>query len=188
MPTFALPGATVREVRATDAAALAVMMAEPNVCEFVAAPVLAVAAVSRLIAWMREERRRERLVCFVIVPRDTGKASGLFQMWPVGRGSGVVEIGFALERRLWGTGLFAECARAVITFAIEHLAVHRIEARAAADNARGLAALAKLGAIREGTMRECFRIGERAADHEMWSILAHEWRQHSASPDMQVQP
>lgn len=147
-------------------------MAEPNVRQFVAAPSLTVREVSRFIRWLRAERQHERLICFAVVPHDAGRAAGVFQIWPVGHASGVVEIGFAMDRRLWGTGVFVECAHAVIDFAIDQLGVHRIEARVSIDNARAGAALAKLGAVREGIMRQCVRSGDRSTDYEMWSILA----------------
>jgi RimJ/RimL family protein N-acetyltransferase len=184
MPTFSLTLATVREVRSVDASPLATTMAEPTVRRFVATPSLTVEDVSRFITWVREERQHERLVCFAVVPHDAGTAAGVFQMWPVSRASGVVEIGFAIDRRLWGTGVFMECAQALITFAIDHMGVHRIEARASVDNARGLAALAKLGAVREGIMRQCFRFENQPTDYEMWSILADDWHRNRPLPSL----
>ena len=44
-------------------------------------------------------------------------------------------------------------------------------------NARGAAALIKLGAVPEGTLRRCFRCPGGLLDHTMSSILAEDWRE-----------
>jgi RimJ/RimL family protein N-acetyltransferase len=176
LPSFNLTRVLVREVRIADAPALAATMADPGLQPHVTGPVLTQEAVARFIKWARQERRHERLICFAIVPHDSGKAAGVFQMWPVGRDCGALEIGSALEPRLWGTGAFTECARAAIDFAIDSMGIHRIEARASVTNTRAQRALAKLGAVREGVMRQCFWSEGRLTDYEMWSIVASEWR------------
>lgn len=176
MPIFFLPGAIVREVTSVDAPALAAAMADPDVRRFVSAPMLTVDDVSRLIGWACEERRHERLACFVIVPHDARTAAGMFQMWSPGPACGVLEIGFALERRLWGTGLFAASAAALIGFAIDRMGIHRIEARVSVGNTRAYCALSKLGAMREGVLRQWVRSEGENTDYEMWSILADEWQ------------
>ena len=52
----------------------------------------------------------------------------------------------------------------------------RLEARAAVPNGRGNGALAKLGAVPEGTLRRSFeRYGERL-DQMLWSIVRDNWR------------
>ena len=61
-------------------------------------------------------------------------------------------------------------------FAFGTLGVVRLEARAAVDNARGNAALEKLGAVPEGVLRKCFLSNGEYRDHRMWSILADDWR------------
>jgi RimJ/RimL family protein N-acetyltransferase len=188
MPSFNLTRVLVREVRIADAAALAATMADPGLQRHVAGPVLTQEAVARFIKWARQERRHERLMCFAIVPHDTGKAAGVFQMWPVGRHCGALEIGAALEPRLWGTGAFTECARAAIDFAIDSMSIHRIEARAAVTNPRAHRALAKLGAVREGVMRQCFWSEGRLTDYEMWSIVASEWRHLRDVRDLALRP
>jgi len=53
--------------------------------------------------------------------------------------------------------------------------VHRIEARSAVDNPRGNAALQKLGAVREGRLREAFWREDHYIDQYMWSLLDTDW-------------
>jgi ribosomal-protein-alanine N-acetyltransferase len=188
MPSFNLAQTLVREVRISDAAALTAAMADPALQGYVSGPVLTEPEVARFIRWARQERRHERLICFAVVPHDTGHAAGVFQMWPVGRDCGAFEIGFALESRLWGTGAFAECARAAVDYAFESMGIHRIEARASASNLRAQRALAKLGAVREGLLRQCFWSQGRLTDYELWSIVAADWSCQRGTGDARQGP
>ena len=43
------------------------------------------------------------------------------------------------------------------------------------DNARGNAALRKLGATREGTLKEAFVRDDRYVDQYLWSLLDTRW-------------
>jgi ribosomal-protein-serine acetyltransferase len=68
----------------------------------------------------------------------------------------------------------------VVDFAVETLAVRRLEARAAVANGRGNGALRKLGAIQEGVLRRSFLKDGQHLDQMLWSILNEEWRQAKA--------
>jgi ribosomal-protein-serine acetyltransferase len=166
----------LREVEAGDAAPLADALGSAEVQEFLPVGPTDAAGFALFIKWVRRERRAGRYVCFAVVPRATGCASGIFQLWPIEPGFATAELGFALGRPLWGTGLFQECASAAIEFAIDILGVRRLECRSATSNERGTAALRKLGAVAEGTLRQCFLCRGGHLDHTMWSILAEEWR------------
>ena len=66
--------------------------------------------------------------------------------------------------------MFHACATAVIDFAIETVGVRRLEARAAAANARGNGALCKLGASPEGVLQNSFIKNGRYHDQLLWAI------------------
>jgi len=76
--------------------------------------------------------------------------------------------------------VFLAGARLTIDFAFETVGVHRLEARAATENGRGNGALAKLGAIREATLRRSFLRNGRLHDQALWSIVREEWRRAKA--------
>lgn len=65
-------------------------------------------------------------------------------------------------------------------FAFETIGGHRLEARAAVENGRGNGALAKVGGIREGTLRRSFLRHGEYIDQARWSILREDWRQAKA--------
>jgi len=76
-----------------------------------------------------------------------------------------------------GTGLFPQGAALTLDFAFETMGVERLEARSMVANARGNAALRKVGATPEGMLRQSFEKAGRRHDQYLWSILAQEWRE-----------
>ncbi|TVR39923.1 MAG: N-acetyltransferase [Planctomycetota bacterium] len=86
---------------------------------------------------------------------------------------------FIGERDAWGQGFATEAIRAVVDFAFQHLALHRVQAGCYADNVGSMRALEKVGFQREGVWRQQLRVD--AADTSSWQdhlwfgILADEW-------------
>jgi RimJ/RimL family protein N-acetyltransferase len=88
------------------------------------------------------------------------------------------ELGFAVTQRLWSDGLFVEAAWLLLDFAFRQVRVHRVEARAAVNNAHGNAALRTLGARREGTLKEAFLQDDQFVDQYLWAFLDSRWAAH----------
>jgi RimJ/RimL family protein N-acetyltransferase len=186
LPLIETRHAMLREVTARDAAAFAAALGRPEVMEHLPAGPSSPAQFARFIAWARRERMGGRFLCFAVVPRSSAQAEGLFQLWPIEPGFAIAELGFALAPSLWGTGLFRECAAAIVSFAFTTLDVRRIECRTAVTNRRGLGALRKLGAVYEGTLRGFSSPLSEPVDHTMWSILHDEWNAREADAAMRV--
>ncbi|SRR6266545_115528 len=176
LPVLETRRAILREVRPRDAAHLAASLGGPKVLDYLPLGPSTEEHFARFIRWVRRERRAGRYLCFAVVPRERRTAAGLFQLWSIEPGFGTAEIGFALDATLWGSGTFQPCATAAIDFAMDTLGVRRLECRSAVGNGRGAAALRKLGAVAEGTLRQCFPCPLGLLDHTIWSILSHEWR------------
>ncbi|MAG70927.1 MAG: hypothetical protein CL471_11650 [Acidobacteria bacterium] len=166
---------SLRELMPSDAQSLHDLIATPDVQRYLAPGPKSVRDFEQFIRWTHETRESGQYACFGVVPKGCEAAVGVFQVWPVEPGFATAEWGFALGAPFWGTGMFQECAQLVIDFAIETMGVRRLEARAAADNPRANGALRKLGAVHEGTLRRCHKVGNEYRDHAMWSILADEW-------------
>ena len=186
LPLIETDRAVLREVRSRDAAAFAAALGRPEVMEHLPAGPSSPEQFARFITWARRERMGGRFLCFAVVPRSSARAEGLFQLWPIEPSFNIVELGFALDPSLWGTGLFRECAAAVVDFAFTTLRVRRIECRTAVTNGRGLAAVRKLGAVYEGTLRRCSSCASGPVDHTMWSILEEDWHARELDAAMRV--
>jgi ribosomal-protein-alanine N-acetyltransferase len=162
---------TLRELQYSDAAALHRVVSTPEVVRYTWPPPATLEAVQRFIEWAHAKRSTGEYICFGIVPPGSNQVTGLFELRPLRPEFFRVEFGFFLDPAWWGTGLFIAGARLVCDFAFGPLGVHRIEARASVENVRGNAALRKIGARKEGRLREAFVSDGRYIDQYMWSLV-----------------
>jgi len=86
-------------------------------------------------------------------------------------------LGYIMNRRYWGEGYATEVARSMVEFAFSELGLHRIYADVHPDNAGSIRVLEKVGMALEGRRREYMMIHGEYADHLLYSILEHEWRE-----------
>ncbi len=180
LPELVSPQVRLRELRPTDARAMAAAIGSPKVCEHLSPGPTSLAETEAFIAWARGAQTAGRYICFGVVPQGMTEPVGMFQIWPLEPSFRTAEWGFALRPASWGTGLFEASARLVMQFGFETLGVVRLEARASVDNARGNRALQKLGAVPEGVLRKCFVAKGEYRDHVMWSMLVDDWRRERA--------
>jgi RimJ/RimL family protein N-acetyltransferase len=180
LPTIRGEKVTLRDVRDSDAPALMAMLTTEEVAEFISPLPRSIDGFRNFIAGVHDERLSGETLCFAIVPDGYEDAMGLIQVRQLEPGFASAEWGFALGSPFWGSGAFQEGARGVIDFAFGVVGVHRLEARSIATNARGNAALRKMGALQEGTLRRSFVRDGRYFDQILWSIVKDDWRQTHA--------
>jgi ribosomal-protein-alanine N-acetyltransferase len=184
LPELRVKGATLRDLRRSDAAALLAMLSTREVTRFISPPPTTLDGFERFIDWTAREQAAGRYICFAIVADDRDSVVGIIQIRQLEPGFGVAEWGFALGSEYWGSGLFQSAARAAIDFAFGQVGIHRLEARAAVANGRGNGALRKLGATPEGVLRRSFLKDGEYVDQILWGIASAEWR--SAAPPLLV--
>jgi RimJ/RimL family protein N-acetyltransferase len=177
LPILCGARAMLRELRREDAPSLCALLTTVEVSRFISPPPTTVEGFERFIDWAHEQRAAGQFACFAVVPHGMDTAVGLFQVRATQADFGTAEWGFALGSSFWGTSLFLEGARHVVTFAFEDLGVRRLEARAAVQNGRGNGALRKVGAVKEGTLRRSFQRFGEYLDQNLWTILREDWGQ-----------
>jgi ribosomal-protein-alanine N-acetyltransferase len=180
LPVLSNGRLTLRELRLSDAPALLELLTCEEVARFISPPPTTVEGFERFIAWTQRERAAGRYICFAVVPASMDTAVGIFQLRQVDPMFSIAEWGFAIGRAFWGSGLFVDAAHLTIAFAFDTVGVHRLEARAAVANGRGNGALAKIGAVREATLRKSFIRREQYLDQALWSIVREDWRRAKA--------
>jgi [ribosomal protein S5]-alanine N-acetyltransferase len=176
LPVLQAGGATIRELRLSDAASLLAFLSTEEVSRFISPPPTTVAGFERFIEWAQRERAMGNYVCFGVVPSGFNQAVGLFQVRQMNGSFETSEWGFAIGCSFWGTGLFVDAARAVMRFMFDTIGAQRLEARSSVQNGRGNGALQKLGAMREGILRRAFLREGVYHDQILWSIVASDWR------------
>lgn len=88
---------------------------------------------------------------------------------------GTAEWGFTSSSAFWGTGVFADGADLGLGVAFRVLGTHRLEARAAVQNGRGMGALKTIGALQEAVLRRSLRRHDHDVDQSLWTILQEDW-------------
>ena len=177
LPTLQAKGVTLRELQLSDATSLLAMLTTEEVSRFISPPPTTIAGFERFIEWTHRERAAGTYICFGIVPAGYHQAVGLFQVRQLNASFEIAEWGFAMGSGFWGTGVFAESARAVIAFTFGTIGTHPLEARSSVQNGRGNGALQKLGATRECILRSSFLRNGLYHDQILWSIVASDWRE-----------
>jgi RimJ/RimL family protein N-acetyltransferase len=105
-----------------------------------------------------------------------GRVIGMTRLKNLSRGNRNAVVGSWLAPAAWGSGANTEAKLLLLTHAFETLECIRIEFHTDSRNLRSRAALKKIGAIEEGTLRSCHitREGSRR-DTIVFSILDAEW-------------
>lgn len=85
------------------------------------------------------------------------------------------EIGYAMSRDYWGSGLMTEAVTEIVRFGFERMDLNRIEARCDSENTASARVLQKCGMQHEGTLREQFVRHGELRDMQLYAILRREW-------------
>jgi nicotinamidase-related amidase/RimJ/RimL family protein N-acetyltransferase len=80
-------------------------------------------------------------------------------------------IGYWLAEQAQGRGTMTRAVQALVDHAFGVWRLHRVEIRAAVDNARSRAIPERLGFTQEGVLRAAERIGDRYADQVVYAML-----------------
>jgi len=176
LPTLLGTRVALRELQPSDAPSLFALLTVEEVSRFISPPPGTLVGFERFIAWTIRQRQTGSYICFAVTLAGDDTAIGVFQLRELEVDFGTAEWGFAVGSAFWGSGVFAEAATLALTFAFERLGVHRMEARACAENARGNAALRKIGAVREAVLRRSFLRGGEYHDQNLWTIIDDDWQ------------
>ena len=177
LPTLAGERLTLRELAPADSLDLLPLLTTPEVIRFLSPPPRSAERFADFIESTRRERAAGRYCGFAIVPAGQATAIGLVQLRQLEPAFATAEWGIAMGSDWWGQGLFEESGRLLLDFAFGALGAHRIEARVASRNARGIAAVGKLGGVAEGVLRRALLTADGTRhDQVLWSWLAEDWR------------
>ena len=177
LPTIGTPRLQLRHIGAADVPALFGIFGDAEVCRYWSHPPLkdleAAAEFQRGIARHFAERT---LFQWAIVEREGGAMVGTCTLASLSAEHRRAELGYALARRAWGQGYIAEVLPAIIGFAFDTLALHRIEADVDPRNARSIGALEREGFQREGCLRARYHVAGEVQDAVLFGLLQDEWR------------
>jgi len=157
----------LRELRATDAIAVAAGAGDRRVAQYLIAvpspyPIaLARRWVLHRIAWWKQGRG----VTFAVTHADEPE--------PL---LGTVSLRrYVRAAPVWGHGFATEAAQAVVDFGFRELRLARVYAQVLAGNRASLGVLDKLGMVSEGVKRQHVNKARRLHDVVLYGLLRDEW-------------
>ena len=121
---------------------------------------------------------------FALVPREGGAMLGSCTLFGHDAQNRRAEMGYILAREAWGKGLMTEALTALLDWGFGPLGLHRVEADVDPRNVPSVAILERLGFVREGFLRERWRVAGEVSDSLFLGLLVPEWaaRRAAASP------
>jgi N-acetyltransferase len=127
---------------------------------------------------------------FAIVLQATGEIVGTTRYHSIVREHRRVEIGFTWIGLPWQRSpVNTEAKYLLLTHAFEHAHCRRVEFKADSQNERSCQALLRLGATREGTLRQYMWSPHKGArDVAIFSIVDAEWPQVKARLEQRLYP
>ena len=138
----------------------------------------------RFLHALQKDNRSGKRMYWVAELKNGKRAIGtLGLLFPFAPEHRVAEFGYGFTPDVWGSGLFAEAARAVVSHGFGKLGLHRIQALTRAANVRSIKGIEKIGFRQEAVLAEFYqeRSGERSSA-ALLALLAPPRGQRKAKP------
>jgi ribosomal-protein-alanine N-acetyltransferase len=134
-------------------------------------------AFRRRLKMYRTEMRQGTGYSFLILRGADDVLLGGVTLSNVRRGvAQAASLGYWIGIPFARQGYMTEAIAAVLDFAFERLTLHRVEAACLPHNEASRRLLFKSGFREEGYAREYLRISGRWQDHQLFGVLATDWR------------
>jgi len=118
--------------------------------------------------------RQGKEVSFVILLNDV--AVGRIGLHHVNTDNKNASVGYWLSKDAEGKGIIIRSCRKLINYGFNELNLHRIEIKAAVENAKSRAIPEKLNFKKEGILREAELVNGIFLDLVLYSMLRDEWK------------
>ena len=168
---------TLEPIEDRHASGLFEAMQDDEVCRYLAwPPPKGLDETLTLIREAREDMARGLTVVFAQISNATGRAIGSTRLLDVRPRDRQVEIGATfLAREYWRTPANTESKYLFLGYCFETLGCVRVAFKTDGRNIRSQEAIARLGAVREGTLRRHMNVRGYQRDTVYFSILDDEW-------------
>lgn len=162
------PLAVIHAVELFEAAA------DPSIWTYM--PVSGFAELASVQEWIRKTKEGPD-VAFAIIQTETGRAVGSTRFMDIRREHRGLEIGWTwLAPAAQRTRVNTEAKYLLMKHAFEDLGAHRVQLKTDGRNLRSQAAIERIGAVREGTLRRHMQTWSGfVRDTVYFSVLDHEW-------------
>jgi ribosomal-protein-alanine N-acetyltransferase len=176
LPTINTARMSLRSITHDDVDGLYRVFSHPEVMRYWGTPPLAdrEAAVS-LLNEIYDNFRSRSAMKWAIAEKESNELIGTATLFNLNLENRRAEIGYGLDRAFWRQGYMNEALQALLAYAFNDLALHRIEADVDPRNAGSIRTLEKLGFQREGYLRERWHVNGEIQDALFYGLLRPEW-------------
>jgi N-acetyltransferase len=132
--------------------------------------------MTALVEFHLREQEKGTVLPFTVRVRPDGRVAGIVRYLEIDRENLSVEIGTWLDPAFWRSPVNTELKLLTMRYAFEDEGVHRFQLKTDVRNERSQRAIERLGAQREGTVREhILRPDGEYRSSIYYSLLASEW-------------
>lgn len=135
-------------------------------------------------AWTREIYElwdEDKLYTFHVLDADTDQLVGVVQISEVNRDYQMANVSYWVRASRSGEGIAATAVGLVGRYCFENLNLHRLEIVVSTENAASLKVAEKLGATREGLLRNRLQISGSPCDAYMHSLVPRDLEVEAAA-------
>lgn len=174
-PTLETKRLRLRELKASDAAALYAIRTHPDVNKYLGRePDEDVHAVERLIGVIQQAYANGDGVHWSITHRHDDTLIGSVTYWNLDKQNYRAELGYLLSPACWRQGLMTEAIEAVLQFGFDEMKLHSVEANTSTDNIGSQKLLLNCGFKQEAHFRENWHFRGTFYDSLVFCKLANQ--------------
>lgn len=176
MPRLEGARVVLRPMQPRDVAVLFELFSDPRVMRYWSRlPMRGEDEARELYANALRGWRERTHLAWAIAAREEERLVGTCTLFAFRADQGRAVIGYALHPSLWRQGLAREVVRMAIGYGFGPLALRRIEADVDPRNEASVRLLETLGFVREGLLRENWRVGDEVSDSAIYGLLKRDW-------------
>jgi ribosomal-protein-serine acetyltransferase len=105
-----------------------------------------------------------------------GKIAGTAGFNSINWSNQIAYVGYWLGHEFQGNGIMTKVVEALTDYAFADLQLNKVEIRAAVENKKSRSIPERLNFVYEGRIRRAEKLYERHVDHEIYGMLAEEWK------------
>ena len=166
----------LRPYRAGDDEAMFALYSDPRVMRYWSfAPWVELAQARTYLSRALDGMDSGEIFPWAIADRDSDRLIGALTLFSLHAEQLRAEVGYSLSPDFQGRGLAAEALRLGLAHAIDSLGLVRIEADIDPRNEPSARLLERLGFVREGLLRQRWRVNGEICDSAFYGLLAEDF-------------
>lgn len=150
---------------------------DPSIWVHMSDTLLTEEAVLRYVENAVEEHENDQAYKLMIISKKTGKIIGSTTLFDMSLHHKRLEIGYTwINPAYWRTNINTNCKYLLLTYCFEQLGLHRVQIKTDHENIRSQNAIERLGAKKEGILRNHMVRKDGTIRHTvMYSIIHEDW-------------